>query len=287
MIEYCKRPDGTLDCRTYDQCHHSGNCLATPYDKRPQGKSKMAAKGGQVVSIGPCSECETPTDLCCSDCAIDLRAKIRVCPMCMDAHEARKCATVLRERLAEAERVRDLAVQERDRAQLLAKEWSDDAEQAERERDELQALLDLQHTRTVVADKEWQAATGKHNILPDFGALIDWLRGERDEYFASLEKIRAAFGIVTNNGLTLSGGLVDYVINRYAEERTGHEVLKAQVAELQGDKDRIRKRIVELLGPPGNPNAIAYGVHTYDKGYCNGITSALTAFDDAVKERQP
>ena len=43
---------------------------------------------------------------------------------------------------------------------------------------ELQAVFDLQATRTKKAEKMWQQATGKHNTLPDLGVLLDWLMGE-------------------------------------------------------------------------------------------------------------
>lgn len=47
------------------------------------------------------------------------------------------------------------------------------------ERDDLQALFDLQHTRTVVADKAWQKAHNEPDILPDLGELIEWLLNEK------------------------------------------------------------------------------------------------------------
>lgn len=43
------------------------------------------------------------------------------------------------------------------------------------ENKELQAVFDLQHTRTQKAEKMWQEATGKHHTLPDLGTLIEWL----------------------------------------------------------------------------------------------------------------
>ena len=68
---------------------------------------------------------------------------------------------------------------------------------AERERDELQALIDKQHERTASADAAWQAATGRHDTLPDLGALIEWLqdRAEQAEQKrdAALSLIRAAY----------------------------------------------------------------------------------------------
>lgn len=46
---------------------------------------------------------------------------------------------------------------------------------AAQERDELQHLFDLQHTRTARADALWQHETGNEGVLPDLGTLIEWL----------------------------------------------------------------------------------------------------------------
>jgi len=43
------------------------------------------------------------------------------------------------------------------------------------ELEQLNALFDLQHTRTQKAEHLWRIATGNHNIVPDLGVLIDWL----------------------------------------------------------------------------------------------------------------
>ena len=51
-------------------------------------------------------------------------------------------------------------------------------EQSRAENAELQAVFDLQETRTKRAEKMWQQATGKHDTLPDLGVLLDWLMGE-------------------------------------------------------------------------------------------------------------
>ena len=40
---------------------------------------------------------------------------------------------------------------------------------------ELRALFDLQHKRTLEADKLWQKAHNKPDTFPDLGKLIDWL----------------------------------------------------------------------------------------------------------------
>jgi len=36
-------------------------------------------------------------------------------------------------------------------------------------------LFNLQHSRMAKATKRWQDATGKHEIFPDLGDLLDWL----------------------------------------------------------------------------------------------------------------
>ena len=59
-----------------------------------------------------------------------------------------------------------------------AKHFEGLAKKAEAENAELQAVFDLQETRTKKAEKMWQQATGKHNTLPDLGVLLDWLMGE-------------------------------------------------------------------------------------------------------------
>jgi len=40
---------------------------------------------------------------------------------------------------------------------------------------ELRALFDLQHKRTLEADKLWQKAHNKPGVWPDLGELIQWL----------------------------------------------------------------------------------------------------------------
>ena len=44
---------------------------------------------------------------------------------------------------------------------------------------ELRALFDLQHKRTLEADKLWQKAHNKPDTFPDLGNLIEWLLSER------------------------------------------------------------------------------------------------------------
>lgn len=58
---------------------------------------------------------------------------------------------------------------------LLTEQLRTRADQAEADNKELQALFDLQHTRTGEATKLWQRTTGKTDVLPDLGALLSWL----------------------------------------------------------------------------------------------------------------
>lgn len=48
-------------------------------------------------------------------------------------------------------------------------------EEAEAKRDEYKHLFDLQQKRMTEATKLWQWATGKHDVLPDLGDLLNWL----------------------------------------------------------------------------------------------------------------
>jgi hypothetical protein len=47
--------------------------------------------------------------------------------------------------------------------------------------DYFQTLIDLQHKRTVEADKLWQQAHNQPNVWPDLGKLIEWLMKRADE----------------------------------------------------------------------------------------------------------
>lgn len=46
---------------------------------------------------------------------------------------------------------------------------------------ELNRLFELQWTRVGEATKLWQAATGRHDTLPDLGELVEWLIKRGDE----------------------------------------------------------------------------------------------------------
>jgi len=59
------------------------------------------------------------------------------------------------------------------------------------ERDELQQLFDLQHTRTLEADAEYIAAHPRETLYtPDLGELIRWLREDRDRLRAEVERLQ-------------------------------------------------------------------------------------------------
>lgn len=47
--------------------------------------------------------------------------------------------------------------------------------------DYFQTLIDLQHKRTVEADKLWQVAHNQPDVLPDLGELIEWLMKRADD----------------------------------------------------------------------------------------------------------
>ena len=65
--------------------------------------------------------------------------------------------------------------QQRDDEFNRAEKYKIELEQSRAENAELQAVFDLQETRTKKAEKMWQQATGKHSTLPDLGVLLDWL----------------------------------------------------------------------------------------------------------------
>ena len=54
------------------------------------------------------------------------------------------------------------------------------------------AMMEIRHQRTVEADREWQQATGQHDVFPDLGALIDWLRERARQAEASEARLREA-----------------------------------------------------------------------------------------------
>lgn len=65
--------------------------------------------------------------------------------------------------------------------------------------DDLNHLFELQNTRMDKATKLWQDATGKHDILPDLGDLLDWLMETRIPMIPGSH--RAPEGTATNEGI--------------------------------------------------------------------------------------
>lgn len=59
----------------------------------------------------------------------------------------------------------------------------DKLSKAEEELDDANSLFDLQHKRTVIANKLWQKIQNKPDTMPDLGELIKWLldRAEKAE----------------------------------------------------------------------------------------------------------
>ena len=52
---------------------------------------------------------------------------------------------------------------------------------------DLQALFDLQHTRSIQADELWRAAhPGNEHVIPDLGRLLEWMMGEMAKGHADL-----------------------------------------------------------------------------------------------------
>lgn len=82
--------------------------------------------------------------------------------------------------------------------------------------DYFQTLIDLQHKRTVEADKLWQQAHNQPNVWPDLGMLVEWLMKRADKKF-SAENVRQH-----------SAKLLD-VMKEFAPE-AGKELLQVQSA---------------------------------------------------------
>lgn len=104
-------------------------------------------------------------------------------------------------------------------------------EQAERV-GEMQALFDLQHTRSVVADKRWQEAhPDEKDTWPDFGRLLEWMLGKMDEQAAELIALK-----------TLEGFCLNDLVKRWYEAHTDQKGLHPPLGELVrwllGEMDR-------------------------------------------------
>jgi len=105
-----------------------------------------------------------------------------------------------REVLAEKEELkRELAdaYQQRDEIAIgshaTVDAWDDERQKViklEVENKELNALFDLQRTRTKKAEKMWQEAMGKCDTIPDLGVLLDWLINEIKKLKTELTQLR-------------------------------------------------------------------------------------------------
>ena len=61
------------------------------------------------------------------------------------------------------------------------------------------AMMEIRHQRTVEVDREWQQATGQHDLFPDLGTLIDWLRERARQAEASEARLRDALEMFCGN----------------------------------------------------------------------------------------
>lgn len=101
-------------------------------------------------------------------------------------------------------------------------------------------------------------------------ALIEYLKEIRERIAA----LMIAHGFATGHG-DKSEDLLKKLDGQLTERR-------AQVKALEADRARLRKAISSVLGGLG-PTSAVWGNSPYDRAYCNGVTSALTAFDDECK----
>ena len=90
-------------------------------------------------------------------------------------------------------------------------------EAAKRDRDELQSVFDLGHTRTVEADKLWQEAHGKPEVWPDLGELVGWLMKRYDDLQAELERMRALIAALpkVEGEIEVSSGVYNFILLKH------------------------------------------------------------------------
>ena len=68
------------------------------------------------------------------------------------------------------------------------------------------SLFDLQHKRSLKADKLWKKATGNAHILPDLGVLLEWLMDQRKIMLKALKEISAELKLSNDqNTLAIDG----------------------------------------------------------------------------------
>jgi len=100
---------------------------------------------------------------------------------------------------------------------------------------EMEALSDLQHRRTVIADKAWQEEKGRPHTLPDLGDLICWLMDYRKAFL-----------------LSLGEEVLQLRAERVAWESTGDGALE-DLAEIQAERVALRTAITAALRELGVP----------------------------------
>lgn len=149
------------------------------------------------------------------------------------------------------------------------------ANEALRQRNgELDRLFELQHSRVQVADREWQQATGRTDVMPDLGRLVDWLREGRDKAHlrGGQEMLYRIRGSLENYGQ--QGGdvevmrQVERLINEavirelkalatWVRDGTGYNRDDARDEIARAIENRIRdhEKLLELLRPPSPPGA--------------------------------
>ena len=75
--------------------------------------------------------------------------------------------------------------------------WHDGYREGKAKVDELEALFELQHTRTVEATALWRKAhPGNDMVLPDLGKLVGWLLEEREAEISLRDTLRIISFIV-------------------------------------------------------------------------------------------
>ena len=90
----------------------------------------------------------------------------------MDLKHARARADIVRDMLKLVQ-----TVSYEQEAMVVLDDRVTELEKCRAENKELNAIFDLQHTRTQKAEHLWQKATGNLNTMPDLGTLLEWLMG--------------------------------------------------------------------------------------------------------------
>lgn len=108
--------------------------------------------------------------------------------------------------------------------------------------DYFQTLIDLQHKRTLEANKLWQKAHNKPDVLPDLGKLVEWLLLRLQNQETIIEANRATVKAKDALIEALRMGKMspcDYYTSKESEEN-----LYRDLAEVRADL-RLAKNIIE------------------------------------------